>query len=178
MIAGMGRIAVVVAWSMALGCGPQSTTSSGGDTGSSGVGTTATTDIATSTTHDGSSSGVGTSSSSSGTSEASSGGEPRMCYPGDSCPPGQCCAQDTPGFFYCVDFGYACNCQTDRDCSDGLVCRSVSIKGEQGCVECGDDSDCAPGYECQWDEHTCVPIPDGSSTSGGGTSGGGSSGGG
>lgn len=173
----MDRMAWLLVGSVSIACGPETTTNTGGDTGaggsSSGASTTATSASASSTTGSGSSSsgGEGSSGSTGGADTGSSTGEPQSCFPGDQCPPGQCCAQDVPGIFICVDFGGQCNCQTDRDCTDGLLCRAVSIKGELACVQCGDDSDCDPGWQCEFREQTCVPIPDGSSSgSGGGSS--------
>lgn len=143
----------VIAFVAAVGCGPgtSSTTATSdtvttGSTGSVTSAATATSAEATSTTttsaeatstDDGS-----TSTSTTSSTESSTGDGLIYCIapgPGE-CPPGQCCQQDVPGLFICVDFGSSCSCQTDRDCPMGETCEPTGFKGELNCVGPGDSS--------------------------------------
>jgi Cys-rich repeat protein len=76
------------------------------------------------------------------------------------------------GMFICVPFGVGCDCLSDRDCTDGKLCRPAGLAGAHLCVGCVDDADCPDGFMCMTPyDNICVPIAGSSSSDGSSSSG-------
>ena len=67
-----------------------------------------------------------------------------------------------PGSYYCNDAALCAPCDTALFCGPSCSpCGAASpfclnLNGENQCVECRDDDDCRPGYQCEPETNTCT----------------------